>query len=452
MKKLIADIGKTVGRMKPMHAVNNGPVYKFKEDQRITNIEHFRKAGIPYARNHDAAHCETYGGEHIVDVHAIFPDFDADEYDENSYDFACTDEYLRVIDFAGVKTFYRLGSKIEHGVKKYGTLPPKDFKKWAVICEHIIRHYVYGWANGFHYDIKYWEIWNEPDLDPDDSDNKRNWGGTKAQFFDLYEIAAKHLKKCFPSLKIGGPGLGGQWDWGEEFLREMKKRSVPIDFLSWHCYTSDVAKFKMFVSHWRRVLNDAGYPDAESILDEWNYVCGWTAEKWIRSLKTIKSNKGAAFVAGAMEECQNLGLDMLMYYDARPHAMNGLFQTDMVCEVLKGYYPFYMFNQLYRLKNAVEVKSLSENLYGCAASDGTESAIMFTLYHDQETSGDVIELEIVNLDAVKGANMEFYLLDEDHDCTLVKTETVHSDKYNGTLQLKMYSTVLVKIKNGKEKR
>ena len=44
---------------------------------------------------------------------------------------------------------------------------PKDFKKWAVICEHIIRHYTEGWADGFFYDMPYWEIWNEPDLDSD---------------------------------------------------------------------------------------------------------------------------------------------------------------------------------------------------------------------------------------------------------------------------------------------
>ena len=39
----------------------------------------------------------------------------------------------------------------------------------------------------------------------------------------------------------------------------------------------------------------------------------------------------------------------------------------MVGNILNGYYPFYMFNQLYKLKNIVEVKSLLENLYGCAA-------------------------------------------------------------------------------------
>ena len=56
------------------------------------------------------------------------------------------------------KVFYRLGSKIEHNRKKYGTLVPKDPHKWAVICEHIIRHYNEGWADGFHLNMQYWEI------------------------------------------------------------------------------------------------------------------------------------------------------------------------------------------------------------------------------------------------------------------------------------------------------
>ena len=146
MQHLTIDLTHSAGKMKPMHAVNNGPVYKFTLDQRISNLDAFRDAGIPYARTHDASFYSTYGGEHTVDVHAIFPDFSKDPCDPASYDFTLTDEYLRVIDFAGVKTFYRLGSKIEHWPKKYGTLPPADFQKWAVICEHIMRHYLEGAA------------------------------------------------------------------------------------------------------------------------------------------------------------------------------------------------------------------------------------------------------------------------------------------------------------------
>ena len=137
---------------------------------------------------------------------------------------------------AGTETFFRLGQTIEHQVKKHGTIPPADFNKWAVICEHIIRHYNEGWADGFNLNIEYWEIWNEPDIEPDESTNKRTWGGTKKEFFDLYEITANHLKECFPNLKIGGPALAFREDWADDFLYEMQKRGVEIDFFSWHIY------------------------------------------------------------------------------------------------------------------------------------------------------------------------------------------------------------------------
>ena len=175
---LSVDLSESNGKIKPMHATNNGPCFKFTEDQRITNISAFREAHIPFCRTHDASFYSDYGGEHSVDILAVFPDFDRDENDPASYDFVLTDEYLRTMTYAGCEPFYRLGSKIEHWQKKYGTLPPKDFAKWARICEHIIRHYTEGWANGFRYNIRYWEIWNEPDGAADDADpvDKKCWG------------------------------------------------------------------------------------------------------------------------------------------------------------------------------------------------------------------------------------------------------------------------------------
>ncbi len=428
-----------MGRVKPMHAVNNGPIYKFAADQRITNIDAFREAGIPYARNHDAAFCNSYGGEHIVDVAMIFPDFNKDPYDENNYDFACTDEYLKVIDFAGVKTFYRLGNKIEHWVKKYGTLPPKDFKKWAVICEHIIKHYNYGWANGFHYDIEYWEIWNEPDLDSDDSLNKRTWGGTKTQFFELYDIAATHLKKCFPHLKIGGPALAWNYDWAEDFLKQLK---APLDFFSWHVYAHDPEWIKNRINNYRELLDKYGFKKTESILNEWNYVRGWENDDWIYSLKMIKGLKGASFTAAIMCIGQNTPLDMLMYYDARPSAMNGLFCTDWVCEKLKGYFPFKMFNELYKKGTALLVED-SDNIYVSAAKDnGSKTSIMLTYFDDDEKEAfEEVEIQLCDNENLRTA--EIYLLDEANDMELVKTEVV-----NGKIKFKMplFSTVLVNVK------
>ena len=145
MATITVDFGKNRGAVRPMHAVNNGPAGSAVRG--TSNAEAYRAAGIPYARLHDSAFCTAYGGEFSVDVHRIFRDFTADENDPASYIFGPTDEYLANIVAAGAEPFYRLGAAIEHGYK-YGTYPPADSAKWARICEHIIRHYTEGWADG----------------------------------------------------------------------------------------------------------------------------------------------------------------------------------------------------------------------------------------------------------------------------------------------------------------
>ena len=199
MEQLKFDLRQEGAAFKLLNATNGGPWHKrHANDQLRSNFADYKAARIPYSRNHDSAVCGVYGGPYSHDIACIFPNFDADPTDPASYDFPCTDEAIFVCEDAGTRTFFRLGQTIEHQIKKHGTIPPKDFHKWAVICEHIIRHYTEGWADGFHLDMPYWEIWNEADLDTDDSTNKRTWGGTKAEFFRLYEIASKHLKACFP--------------------------------------------------------------------------------------------------------------------------------------------------------------------------------------------------------------------------------------------------------------
>ena len=449
MNRITVDFSKAKGKVKPMHAVNNGPVYKFAVDQRITNIDHFRAAGIPFARNHDAAFYATYGGEHTVDVHNIFPNFDADPYDPASYDFPMTDEYIKVCEYAGVRTYYRLGSKIEHGVKKYGTLPPKDFHKWAVICEHIIRHYTEGWADGFHYDIAYWEIWNEADLDPDDSTHKRCWGGTAKEFYQLYCITHKHLKSCFPHLKIGGPACARMSDdeWRNGFFQALKENDIYPDFFSWHRYAFDVEKLREKVRLARELLDRYGFDKTESILNEWNYVKGWEGDEWVYSLKSEKNIKGASFVAAVMEMCQNEPLDMLMYYDARPCGMNGMFATDFVCDRLKGYYPFYMFNQLYRLGENVTVTFDGVDGYACAAKNDTEAAVMLTHYNDDDQAASkTFAVDLNGFGGENGAEIEYFVLDADRDLCSVGKAIYYGDRFTPVLEIPNLTSYLIKIR------
>ena len=386
-----------IGKMKIMHAVNNGPVVA-GPDQTRGNEYAYANARIPYARTHDAAFHAGYGGEHTVDVHAIFPDFSKDENDPASYDFACTDHYMKQIFQVGAKPFYRLGSKIEHGVKKYGTLPPPDFEKWARICEHIIRHYTEGWADGFNMDIEYWEIWNEPDLDPEDSKNKRTWGGNEIEFAQLYCITAKHLKKCFPHLKIGGPALAWNEDWLKRFLANIEDENPPIDFLSWHWYGTEPKSMSRKGTSIRNIINRMGYTKAETILNEWNYVRGWT-DDFVYSIEQIIGMKGAAFTSACFACGQNNpDIDMLMYYDARPTGFNGLFDM-YTYRPLKGYYPFFIFANLYELGTQVEASTNNDDLYVICAKDGDRARAMITYYAEDDNKNPMrVEVDFGDTD------------------------------------------------------
>lgn len=420
MDTLALNLCKPLGPIKPMHAVNNGPVHK-KGSQARSNLLEYRAAGIPYVRNHDASFCADYGGEHTVDIYAVFPDFDADPLEPESYDFAVTDRYLQTIEETGAKTFYRLGSKIEHGVKKYGTLPPKDFHKWAVICEHIIRHYTAGWADGFHMDIEYWEIWNEPDLDADDAANKRNWGGTAKEFYELYAIAATHLKNCFPHLKIGGPALAGAWNekWQTGFFdRLTRDERIPLDFLSWHLYTVNPRHFMESAAKIREILDRYGYTETESILNEWNYVKDW-GTNFPKTIETIIGMKGAAFTAACMCEGQNSNADMLMYYDARPCVFNGLFDF-YTCRPLKGYYPFKMFHKLYQKGTQISCETSAADIYAIGAVDDSGNAAVLISYYTDEENMPAKTLQL-QFNGLKQKTIRQYLLDKTHDNEMTGT-------------------------------
>ena len=112
---LTVDTAQVLGPVKPMHGVNNGPI-KAPPDQTRGNFPAYGAAKIPFARTHDSSFQAAYGGEHTVDITAIFPDFSKDPNDPASYDFVVTDHYLKSIREAGTEVFFRLGQKIVHGV------------------------------------------------------------------------------------------------------------------------------------------------------------------------------------------------------------------------------------------------------------------------------------------------------------------------------------------------
>ena len=408
-----------LGKIKPMHSVGQPPVTQPKL------FSYIKEAHIPYSRLHDVE--GRFGSGIYVDIPNIFHNFDADENNPESYDFAFTDILISRLIENDCEPIYRLGVTIENdqAIKAYRIFPPADNEKWARICEHIIRHYNEGWANGFFYDIKYWEIWNEPDGHPDIAECE-TWKGTKEQYFDLYTVTSRHLKKCFgDKIKVGGYGSCGFYvvkerqdvtgaafgildrpltDWERrsnyfmeffhDFIDLVNREKLPFDFFSHHSYSS-VEDNKKMQAYAENYLQEHGLGDVEIHLNEWNTH---------PENENKGSRKACANAVALLCAMQNTKMQMMCYYDMRISVggYSGFFNP-LTIEPFCIYYGFKAFGNLYVLGQQVECVSDNEQVYALAATDGKKLGVLISnIGEDTEVSANLPE----------GAKA--YLVDEEH--------------------------------------
>jgi hypothetical protein len=390
-----------IGKIKPMHAIGQPPTGGLGKN--ISGYYHYiTEIGSPYSRLHDVT--GVFGGGKYVDVPNIFRDFDADVDDPASYDFTFTDALITALIENGIEPYYRLGVTIENNaeIKVYRINPPKDVEKWAKICEHIVAHYNDGWANGYHMNITYWEVWNEPD---DGERQSHMWNGTPEEYYRLYEAVSKRLKARFPNIKVGGyasislalgykeiPETRADYKQLQHYLKffhgfwkYVKEHNCPIDFYSWHPY-ADTASALMQADYIHKCLVEYGYGDIECHLNEWNpfYDQRGTAHH-------------GAEVASMMLGMQNKPqIDILMIYDARLNSGNsGVFFDPFTNKpTLHAYYSFAAFNFLYKLENQVELDCDTNGVYAVAAVKGNKGALMISNVSKMEQE---LHIEGINL-------------------------------------------------------
>ena len=320
--RLVVDCSRRTGEIRPLHGVNNGPI----DGGGLLDLsDWYRQLAIPLTRLHDV----HWPNPDVVDLHVVFPDPRADPTKPQSYDFALTDAYVKAVLATGSKIVFRLGESIEHTPVKRHVHPPADVARWAAVCEGIVRHYNEGWAGGFRHDIRFWEIWNEPDNRP------AMWTGTDEDYFRLYAATARRLKMRWPDLKVGGPAVGNTGEFAAgvltpapfvaAFLERCRRERLPLDFFSWHCYTNDPRELAGRAKAVRDLLDASNFAAAESHLNEWNYLPDndWApmlpagqGVKRRQFYERVGGAEGAAFAAAALVLLQDAPLDAANYYRA----------------------------------------------------------------------------------------------------------------------------------------
>lgn len=402
---LRVDFSRTNGPVRRLHGLNKGPL---AAGGLIDLTDRWRELAPPLTRLHD---CQWPFSD-VVDLHSLFRDPAADPANPDSYDWLLTDSYLAAIRQTGAAIVFRLGESIEHWPVKRFVHPPRDPDRWAAVCLGVIRHYNEGWAAGVRYNIRYWEIWNEPENRP------TMWSGSDDDYLRLYRTAARSIKQRFPDLKVGGPATGypGRFDNGRfvpagfvtNFLASCRRDSVPLDFFSWHCYTADPGELVTRARAIRGLLDAAGFVATESHLNEWNYLPGdsWDAfsksaspEFRRRFYERMSGAEGAAFVAVALIELQAAPLDVSNFYHGELGAF-GIF--DEYGGPNKVFYALRAFSNLARLDWRVPIEGpIPGKLAALAAkqNDGRRAAVLLSNFHSDATT---LQLSLAGAETLSG--------------------------------------------------
>ena len=337
-----------VGKIRPeLHSSGFGPQICSCPQENLDNI---KSMNFKAARTHDWALINP--NERVCDYFHIFPLMHLDAKDPSNYVFGPTDYLLkRTRDEMGLDIFYRLGTSIEHSGPKvhFNSLIPEDFDKVAEIFAGTIRHYNCGWANGYKWGIKYWEIWNEPDgfnnmwclpdgdggvgdtEDARKADRKARDLKRRALFVKFFVTCLKRIKSEFPDVKVGGPAMCGMsTDYFRDILKGCKEAGVAPDFISWHHYSNSVKVIMDAIEAGRKLCDEMGFPKCELIINEWHYFdyekYGWADLRSPIPEKRAKAWSGPASHNGIDSSCFNLTmltkfqsskLDQAYYYGCR---------------------------------------------------------------------------------------------------------------------------------------
>ncbi|MDD3470151.1 MAG: hypothetical protein PHE53_09270 [Thermoguttaceae bacterium] len=405
-------------QMEPLRAVNGTNLWApFSLESFQNSNDAVKQARFSLVRLHDCPWDND--GQRLVDVHQIFGNLSADPQNPENYYFKPTDDYIdRILHDGGSKVLYRLGSSIEHTTEHYFTGPPADPERYAEICAGIVRHYNHGWANGFYWNIQYWEIWNEPDLCP------QMWSNTDFQTYcDFYVTVAKRLHAEFPEIRIGGPGLtGANLEKLGMLADACRQAGVPFDFCSWHGYASVPEQLLDTPAQVRQLLDTKGFTKTELHLNEWHYFpAPWSevhglaggAERrnfWRNAPEGINGYDAAAFVGYVLSRWQDTPLDMGNYY-ATGLTTWGLIGPD--AELRKPYYTHIAFADLLE-KYPMRVRTSDTqyiSLLGGVRGDNGRAILVSCWKQNQE------HLEIAVRGVAPSGEVRIKRLDRDHNLT-----------------------------------
>ncbi len=369
-----------------------------------------------------------------------------DAHGKLKIDFSHLDETVNRIHDMGMSPFMRLGWEmprdlVDPGCKaldNYWTCPPADYADWEELVYQIVRHYNVDNDAG----IKWWVVWNEPDIEEFGGDEKSGLRNPE-DYCKLYQASVNGALRADPSIMIGGPGIAGSCGNGplfgescfwrpegerntskeflDQFLTFCSKNGVRLDFLLFHKYRFFHPKYYVQLVEEMNALAHSHGLAPEMVLDEWTL--------W----EVPQNEKTAAYVAASIQYFQKTDLELACYT-----SFNGFTSEDAFLDgypegiglamingrvVKPPYFAFQMYSMLgdTLLTAAIDHHSdISEDdsIGGVAASDFRAVQVLIWRYDDLYRLSKTLEIRLQHLETkfpgITRYRVKGYLIDRHH--------------------------------------
>ena len=279
--------------------------------------------------------------------------------------------------------------------------PPRDLRRWASLVRDTVAHL------NVHKDFgaQYLEVWNEPTA-------RVFWNGTLEEYLELYETTAIAAKQADPTIKVGGPATAGlQPEWIRPLMRRCKERDVPLDFISWHCFSRDPARYDRQVRYVRGLAAELDL-QPELCITQWNYAWG------VREMQRLSSPFAASYALASLKAMEDARLDVAIYFASADWTGLGTY-SGLVLSDGKTPKPVYnAFKMLASLgEERIEATSPAQKVgldVLAARKEGELAAIVWWWVGGtgQEQATAAVDLSFTGLDQNARYRWEMYAIDE----------------------------------------
>ncbi len=195
-----------------------------------------------------------------------------------------------------------------------GIDPPESYSEWRDLVYQTVKHFNMDRKTP----IKYWEVWNEPNLN-------YSWTGGYPGYLQLYDSSRDGLVAADPSAWIGGPTItpldvtAPAWLMGNEHEQGSQGR---VDFLSWHSFGRTIAQIEADVKAVQGAVQAQTTFHPELVISEFSVATGGPGD-------TSQGNRsdgsgGGAYALAGLQAMDRAGLDKGFLFELKDGEKEGV--------------------------------------------------------------------------------------------------------------------------------